>query len=88
MQVDLPEPLGPITATKSPRSMTKSMPPSACIFACPLPYTLLTFLSSIKICCSLCMLFFATDGIDDQCQTTLNLTTSNFSIYPVTGTRT
>ena len=38
--VDLPEPLGPMMATKSPCSMSRSTPLSAWNAVLPLPYTL------------------------------------------------
>ena len=42
MQVDLPEPLGPMMAMNSPSSMRRSMPPSATTRVSPLPYTFVT----------------------------------------------
>ena len=40
--VDLPEPLGPMIATNSPASMSRSMPFNARSSACPVPYFLVT----------------------------------------------
>src|SRR5690554_987747 len=40
--VDLPEPDGPITATKSPSAIVRSMPFSASKAAAPWPYVLVT----------------------------------------------
>ena len=37
MSVDLPEPDGPITAVKRPRSKVTLMPASACTVAWPVP---------------------------------------------------
>jgi hypothetical protein len=37
MQVDFPEPDGPITATNSPSAMVRSIPASAATRASPLP---------------------------------------------------
>ena len=42
MVVDLPEPDGPITATKSPRAMSRSMPFSAWNAVAPWPNVLVT----------------------------------------------
>ena len=42
MTVDLPEPLGPITATKSPSPITKFTPRNAWKAACPRPYIFVT----------------------------------------------
>ena len=37
MHVLLPEPLAPMTATNSPRSMRRSTPRNACMAALPVP---------------------------------------------------
>jgi hypothetical protein len=47
MQVDLPEPLGPMTATNSPGAIARSMPRSARTSPSPSPYTFVTCDSSI-----------------------------------------
>ena len=48
MHVLLPEPLAPITATNSPRSIRRSTPRNASMAAVPVPYTFLTPRSSIS----------------------------------------
>ncbi len=40
--VDLPEPLGPMTATNSPSATCRSTRSSACTAAWPVPYTFVT----------------------------------------------
>ena len=40
ISVDLPDPDGPMTAVKRPRSNVTSMPASAWTVACPVPYVL------------------------------------------------
>ena len=37
ISVDLPEPEGPMTAVKRPRSKVTLMPARACTVACPVP---------------------------------------------------
>ena len=48
IQVLLPDPLGPITATNSPGKTRRATPRRASMAALPVPYTLVTPLSSMS----------------------------------------
>src|SRR5512136_2491860 len=48
MHVDLPDPLGPMTATSSPASIESEIPPRAFTSASPAPYTRVTSRSSMR----------------------------------------
>ena len=50
--VDLPDPLGPITATIIPGPTSRLTPRSACTSAAPVPYTLDTWRSSSMLTAS------------------------------------
>ena len=54
MSVDFPDPDGPMTAVKRPRSNVTLMPSSARTAVCPVPYVLVRFSARAAMCFHRC----------------------------------